>query len=131
MSQMRIGKVMRLGGILQPAVARTTSTMASTSSAVADHVRPAISRAGHVSQEAASLVSVLLLNPGAMIALVFGVWRLGEDLGFAGPFVISEGLFSHWIVWIMLSGGLKALATMATRNATRENSGQNATPEGT
>ena len=61
-----------------------------------------------------------------MIALVFGVWRLGEDLGFAGPFVISEGLFSHWIVWIMLSGGLKALATMATRNATREKSGQNA-----
>ena len=116
---------------LQPAVARTTLAMASTRSAVADRIQPAISRTAQISQEAASLVSVLLLNPGAMIALVFGVWRLGEDLGFAGPFVISEGLFSHWIVWIMLSGGLKALATMATRNATREKSGQNATPEGT
>ena len=82
-----------------------------------------------MSQEAASLVSVLFLNPGAMIALVFGLWRLGEDLGFAGPFVISDGLFSHWLVWIMLSAGLKALATMATRNAVKENSEESASPE--
>ena len=122
---------MRLGGIPQPAVARTTSAMARTRSAVADRIQPAISRTARVSQEAASLVSVLLLNPGAMIALVFGLWRLGEDLGLTGPFVISEGLFSHWIVWMMLSGGLKALATMATRNATREHAQQPATPEAT
>jgi hypothetical protein len=123
--------MMRLGGILQPAVARTTSAMASTRSAVADRLQPAISRTAQVSQEAASLVSVLFLNPGAMIALVFGLWRLGEDLGLTGPFVISDGLFSHWLVWIMMSGGLKALATMATRNATRENSEQRADSEGT
>ena len=79
-----------------------------------------------ISQEAASLVSVLLLNPGAMVALVFGIWRLGSDLGFAGPFVVSEGLFSHWLVWIMLSAGLKALATMATHNALDEKSRQSA-----
>jgi hypothetical protein len=115
---------MRLGGILQPAVARTTTAIASTRSAVADRIQPAISRTAQVSQEAASLVSVLFLNPGAMIALVFGLWRLGEDLGLTGTFVISEGLFSHWLVWIMLSGGLKALATMATRNAESENSKQ-------
>ena len=112
MSQMRFGKMMRLGGILQPAVARTTSAMASTSSAVADHVRPAISRAAHVSQEAASLVSVLLLNPGAMIALVFGLWRLGEDLGFEmidnGNLASARMLESLAVLWIHLAfqGGL-------------------------
>jgi hypothetical protein len=115
---------MRLGGILQPAVARTTTAIASTRSAVTDRIQPAISRTAQVSQEAAILVSVLFLNPGAMIALVFGLWRLGEDLGLTGTFVISEGLFSHWLVWIMLSGGLKALAIMATRNAESENSEQ-------
>jgi hypothetical protein len=118
--------LMRLGGILQPALARTTSAMASTRSAVAVRVHPAVGRAVQISQEAASLVSVLFLNPGAMVALVFGLWRLGSDLGFAGPFVVSEGLFSHWLVWIMLSAGLKALATMATRNALGEKTQQSA-----
>jgi hypothetical protein len=122
---------MRLVGILQPAVARATSAMAGTKSAVAVRIQPAISRAAQISQETASLVSVLLLNPGAMVALVFGLWRLGEDLGLTGPFVISDGLFSHWLVWIMLSGGLKALAVMATRNATSENSEQPTDSEGT
>ncbi len=117
---------LRLGGILQPALARTTSARASTRSAVADRVQPTLGRMTEISQEAASLVSVLLLNPGAMVALVFGIWRLGSDLGFAGPFVVSEGLFSHWLVWIMLSAGLKALATMATHNALDEKSRQSA-----
>ncbi len=130
MSRVPLPGMTRLGGILQPALARTTSAMASTRSAVADRIQPAISRTAQVSQEAASLVSVLLLNPGAMIALVFGLWRLGEDLGLTGPFAISEGLFSHWLVWIMLSGGLKALAVMATRNAIKDNPQQPAESEG-
>ena len=113
---------MRLGGVLQPALARTTSALATTKSAVVDRIQPAFSKTAQFSQEAASLVSVLILNPAAMIALVFGVWRLGSDLGWAGPFLISDGIFSHWMVWLMLSGGLKALATMATRNGKQENS---------
>lgn len=131
MSRMPFAGITRLAGILQPAVARTTSATAGTRSAAAGRIQPAVGRTTQVSQEAASLVSVLLLNPGAMIALVFGLWRLGEDLGWAGQFVISEGLFSHWLVWIMLSGVLKALATMATRNARREDSEQPADSEAT
>jgi hypothetical protein len=123
--------LLRLGGVLQPALAWTTSAIASTRSAVADRIQPAIGRTAQVSQEAASLVSVLFLNPGAMIALVFGFWRLGVDLGWTGNFVVSEGLFSHWLVWILLSGGLKALAIMATRDAKSENIEQPAGPERT
>ena len=40
-----------------------------------------------------------------------GVWRVGADLGFAGTFLIAEGFFSHWQVWIVLSIGLKLLSS--------------------
>lgn len=66
-------------------------------------------------QDGASLGAELLLTPGAVIAMVFGLWRLGEDLGWATKFVISQGLFSHWMVWIVLSAGLKTAATFPQR----------------
>lgn len=68
-----------------------------------------------MSQTAAGFTTALLLNPAAMIAMAFGLWRLGEDLGWTTKFLISEGLFSHWIVWIALSAALKATAVMAAR----------------
>lgn len=108
--------VMRLGGILEPAVARSTSAVATKTASVAIRIQPAITRTADVSNQAAAFASVLLLTPGSLIAFVFGMWRLGQDLGFAGNFVISEGLFSHWLVWIALSIGLKATATMTNRN---------------
>ena len=40
-----------------------------------------------------------MLSPFALIAYVFAVWRLSADIGWSGPFVISSGFFSHWIVW--------------------------------
>ena len=106
MSWIKSVQVLRFGGVVF--------------SAVEDRLQPALTRVAEFSQEAASLVSVLFLNPGAMVALVFAVWRLGQDLGWAGQFLFSEGLFSHWMVWMMLAGGLKALAVMATRNTRNE-----------
>lgn len=35
---------------------------------------------------------------------IFGFWRVGQDLGFAGDFVFSSGLLSHWQVWAAASG---------------------------
>ncbi|MEP6714439.1 MAG: hypothetical protein ABJC09_02630 [Terriglobia bacterium] len=29
-----------------------------------------------------------------------GFWRLSQDVGLAGDFVISDGFLSHWQVWI-------------------------------
>jgi hypothetical protein len=57
-------------------------------------------------------VLVALLTPAAVVALVFGMWRVCTDLGWAGAFVISGGFFSHWQVWIALSIGLKMLSSM-------------------
>ncbi len=88
---------------------------------MAVRIQPAIDRTAAVSFQAANVASVLFLAPAAMIALVFSLWRLGEDLGWTGPFVISEGLFSHWLVWMMLAIGLKALAVMVTRDHANRN----------
>jgi hypothetical protein len=55
-------------------------------------------------------VLVALLTPAALVALVMGMWRVGADLGWAGAFLIADGFFSHWQVWIALSIGLKMLS---------------------
>lgn len=83
-------------------------------SAVAVRLEPVTERLTRMSQVAAGALSVLLLTPAAMIALVFGLWRLGEDLGWTSKFVIGQGLFSHWVVWMALSVVLKATANLAT-----------------
>ncbi|MDP8983331.1 MAG: hypothetical protein M3O35_22375 [Acidobacteriota bacterium] len=67
-----------------------------------------------VSHEAALAVSALL-TPVAVIALVLGLWRVGEDMGWTGDFVISNGLFSHWQVWIAMAIALQSLASMLSR----------------
>jgi hypothetical protein len=56
-------------------------------------------------------VLVSLLTPASMLALVFGLWRVSEDLGWTEAFVIPSGLFSHWQVWIALAIALKMAAS--------------------
>ena|SRR5205809_774012 len=90
---------------------------ATTITPVAVRFQPANGGLVRVSQAAVAAMSVLLLTPGAMIAMVFGLWRLGEDLGWTAKFVISQGLFSHWVVWMALSVGLKTTAKLTTRSA--------------
>ena len=91
-----------------------------TINAVAVRFQPSSGRVTKMSQAAAAAMSVLLLTPAAMIAMVFGFWRLGEDLGWTTSFLVSQGLFSHWVVWMALSVGLKKTATIATRGAQTE-----------
>jgi hypothetical protein len=35
---------------------------------------------------------------------IFSVWRIGQDLGVTGDFVFSDGLLSHWQVWVAATG---------------------------
>ena len=102
--------VIRIGGILQPAWARTSSAVVETTSKVANRLQSALM----LSHDAALAVSAFL-TPVAVIALVFGMWRVGEDVGWTEDFVISNGLFSHWQVWIALAIALQALASMLSR----------------
>ncbi len=63
----------------------------------------------------AALAAFVLLKPVAVIALVLGIWRFGTDIGWTEDFVISNGLFSHWQIWIALAIALQALASMPSR----------------
>ena len=44
---------------------------------------------------ASSLLTLVAISCGSL-----GLWRLGTDLNWAGDFVFSHGLLSHWQVWI-------------------------------
>lgn len=66
-------------------------------------------------------VLVALLTPAAVLALVMALWRVGADLGWAGAFLIADGIFSHWQVWIALSIGLKLLSSTLIAWGSRTN----------
>lgn len=111
--------VLKVGLTPQPAVARAQSGVATSTSGDTLRSRfgfdPASVRvAQHFSiKTAGQLANILvaLLTPAAVVAFVMGMWRVGMDVGWAGAFLISDGFFSHWQVWIALSIGLKMLSS--------------------
>jgi hypothetical protein len=56
-----------------------------------------------------------LLTPLAVMAAGLAAWRLGADLNWTGQFAITEGLFSHWQVWIAMAAMLQSIATLLIR----------------
>jgi hypothetical protein len=56
-----------------------------------------------------------LLTPLAVMAAGLAAWRLGADLNWAGQFAISDGLFSHWQVWVAMAVILQFGATLLIR----------------
>ena len=73
-------------------------------------VEQTVLKTARLGRDFASLMAVFL-TPASMLALVFGLWRVGADLGWSESFVISSGLFSHWQVWIALAIALKLAAS--------------------
>ena len=47
-----------------------------------------------------AMLAASLLTLVAISCASLGLWRLGTDLDWAGDFVFSHGLLSHWQVWI-------------------------------
>lgn len=64
--------------------------------------RPVTNRAGKNGPAARLTASFLSLV--AISFAIFGFWRVGQDLGFAGDFVFSSGFLSHWQVWGAATG---------------------------
>src|SRR5258708_18412857 len=90
--------VIRIGGILQPAWARTSSAVVETTSKVANRLQSALI----LSHDAALAVSAFL-TPVAVIALVFGMWRIGEDIGLTQEFVIFARFLLHSLALLLRS----------------------------
>jgi hypothetical protein len=62
-----------------------------------------------------ALAFASLLWPAVLMAYVLALWRLGADLGVTGGFAISNGVFSHWQVWLAVAIGLNIIAVMLNR----------------
>jgi hypothetical protein len=60
---------------------------------------PKVSRKRRKNQRIALAVAALL-PPAALCAGVLGLWRIASDLNWAGSFAITNGIFSHWQVWL-------------------------------
>jgi hypothetical protein len=99
----------------QPAVARVQSGVTATTSESTVKSQFWFESAFEVITQGFSRqladVLVALLTPAAVLALVMALWRVAADLGWAGAFLIGDGFFSHWQVWIALSVGLKILSS--------------------
>jgi len=65
----------------------------------------------------AARILIFLSSPTAVMLLIFGLWRLGADLGWTSAFPISDGVFSHWQLWIAMAFALKAGATFIASKA--------------
>jgi len=63
---------------------------------------PTVSRRKGKNARIAALAASLLTMVSVSFASL-GVWRLGEDLGWTGDFVVETGLLSHWLVWLGLA----------------------------
>lgn len=108
--------VTRIGTMLQPAWMRAASVIAETNSTFPAKWRRFVDRTV-VSSEAAVNVFPALLTPAAVVALVLGLWRVSADLGWTEEFLIGNGFFSHWQVWIALAILLQiAAAALAAKN---------------
>jgi len=63
--------------------------------------------------------AVYLLKALAVATLTLGLWRLGNDVNITQPFFLTEGLWSHWQVYLALAS-LTAFGATALRNAVPE-----------
>jgi hypothetical protein len=68
----------------------------------------------HKNQHVA-LALASLLTPAAVMACVLTLWRLAADLNFTGQFPITDGLFSHWQVWVTVAATLQFFAIALNR----------------
>src|SRR5271170_1643060 len=62
-----------------------------------------------------ALALASLLTPLAVMACVLTLWRLAADLNVTGQFPITEGLFSHWQVWVTVATALQFSAILLNR----------------
>ncbi|MBI5281050.1 MAG: hypothetical protein HY858_05155 [Candidatus Solibacter usitatus] len=58
-----------------------------------------------------------LLHPAAVILFAIAGWRLGQDLGIAGEFFLTDGPFSHWQPWLGAAAAVVSAALWLNRRS--------------
>ena len=72
----------------------------------------------------AALGLAALMIPASLAAYALGFWRIAADLNLTGQFAISQGLFSHWQVWIALGAVIQGAAMTLSRYGRRGDLGE-------
>lgn len=67
---------------------------------------PVVKRRKGKNSRIATLAASLLTMASISLASL-GLWRVGTDLGSTGGFVFSQGILSHWQVWIGAAIGVQ------------------------
>jgi len=62
-----------------------------------------------------ALALASLLTPAAVMACALAFWRLSADLRVTSLFPITDGLFSHWQVWVSGATVLQLCAVVLNR----------------
>ena len=50
-----------------------------------------------------ALAIAALVTPATLLAFVLAFWRMSADIGITSAFPITQGLFSHWQVWLAIA----------------------------
>jgi hypothetical protein len=50
-----------------------------------------------------ALAAATLLSPATLLAFVLAFWRMSSDIGTTSAFPITDGLLSHWQVWLAIA----------------------------
>jgi hypothetical protein len=62
-----------------------------------------------------ALAVASLLTPAAVLCVVMALWGVLSDTNYLQKFVIEEGLFSHWQVWLALGIAIQSAGLMLER----------------
>jgi hypothetical protein len=104
----------RIGEMLQPRFKTAFAFIGaqrSLSNRLAFSFDVAADNAGQTASDRLADALAALLNPAALLALVFALWRVTADIGWTTEFPIAAGFFSHWQVWIAMAIALKAASS--------------------
>ncbi|MBS1834169.1 MAG: hypothetical protein JST65_15740 [Acidobacteria bacterium] len=58
-----------------------------------------------------ALAVAALMTPATLVMFVMAMWRLGSDLQMMTEFPITEGVWSHWQMWLA-AASMSQLATV-------------------
>jgi hypothetical protein len=97
-------------------------------------VRIRLSRGTQVRQKGrknqhVALALASLLTPAAVMACALAFWRLSADLKVTNQFPITDGLFSHWQVWVSGAAVLQLCAVVLNRYGNPQTVIQNSVEE--
>lgn len=76
----------------------------------------------------AASISGLVLTLLAVLAGALGVWRLGADPGWTGPFFLAAGLFSRYQLWFAVALGAQTSAFILNRWVKNQTAGFDVIP---